>query len=154
MITKSLISVNILNSCKLISINKIKQNPSIKLAKGMIPKPKNQIFTKISNVINQQKKGEIFRAQTIVGVAVVDITITKRSIGSSITTNTNRYNLTHLGEIVIKLRIGDIEIQISDIERTKSTVSDSVSTAADADSRGSRSRRSPVVNNSRRRRRM
>ena len=69
-------------------------------------------------VIINQTKGETLGHKTIVDVAVVDVAVSKRSVGGGVAAHANGHDLADLGEIVVELRIGHVEIQISHVERT------------------------------------
>ena len=71
-------------------------------------------------IIINQKKGETLGHKTIIDVAVVDVAVSKRSVGGGVAAHANGHDLADLGEIVVELRIGHVEIQISDVEGTHS----------------------------------
>jgi len=56
---------------------------------------------------------------TILRVAIVNITIAKRSPGTQIPTNPNRNHLADLIKHVVKLRISHVEVKITNIKRSR-----------------------------------
>lgn len=55
---------------------------------------------------------------TIMGIAIIDITVAKGPPGSQIPADPNRHDLSNLIEEIVELRIGHIDLKIPNVQRS------------------------------------